>query len=462
MNFKERVFRKESLARYLDSDKKFSKQLGAFDLITMGIGIVIGTGIFILPGTVAAMHSGPAIILSFVVAAVVCSLAAMCYAEFSSALPVAGSAYSFGNVVFGEIVGWFLGWALILEYMLAVAATSTGFSAYMRSLLEGFGINLPKAISGPFDPSNGTYVNLIAILIVLFISLILSRGVRTSMTVNSIMVFVKVTIIIAFIAVGCFYVKPSNWHPFMPFGFGGVMAGAAQVFFAYLGFDAVAASAAEVKNPSRNMPRGIIGTLMICTVLYMLVSVVLTGMVSYKKLDVADPVAFALHAVNQNWFAGVLSVGALAGMFTMMVSMIFSSSRLIYSIGRDGLLPKFLGQINEKTKTPEHSMAAVTIVITLMGGFVSLDQLTNLVNIGTLLAFAFVSLGIIPLRRRQDLQNDGFKVPFYPVLPILSAVLCVVMLLQLSAETWIASGIWFAIGMVIYFGYGIKHSKLAS
>lgn len=247
MNFKERVFRKESLARYLDSDKKFSKQLGAFDLITMGIGIVIGTGIFILPGTVAAMHSGPAIILSFVVAAVVCSLAAMCYAEFSSALPVAGSAYSFGNVVFGEIVGWFLGWALILEYMLAVAATSTGFSAYMRSLLEGFGINLPKAISGPFDPSNGTYVNLIAILIVLFISLILSRGVRTSMTVNSIMVFVKVTIIIAFIAVGCFYVKPSNWHPFMPFGFGGVMAGAAQVFFAYLGFDAVAASAAEVK-----------------------------------------------------------------------------------------------------------------------------------------------------------------------------------------------------------------------
>lgn len=386
----------------------------------------------------------------------------MCYAEFSSALPVAGSAYSFGNVVFGEIVGWFLGWALILEYMLAVAATSTGFSAYMRSLLEGFGINLPKAISGPFDPSNGTYVNLIAILIVLFISLILSRGVRTSMTVNSIMVFVKVTIIIAFIAVGCFYVKPSNWHPFMPFGFGGVMAGAAQVFFAYLGFDAVAASAAEVKNPSRNMPRGIIGTLMICTVLYMLVSVVLTGMVSYKKLDVADPVAFALHAVNQNWFAGVLSVGALAGMFTMMVSMIFSSSRLIYSIGRDGLLPKFLGQINEKTKTPEHSMAAVTIVIALMGGFVSLDQLTNLVNIGTLLAFAFVSLGIIPLRRRQDLQNDGFKVPFYPVLPILSAVLCVVMLLQLSAETWIASGIWFAIGMVIYFGYGIKHSKLAS
>lgn len=461
MNLKERIFRKESLERYLASDRKFSKQLGAFDLITMGIGIVIGTGIFILPGTVAALHSGPAIILSFVVAAIVCSLAAMCYAEFSSALPVAGSAYSFGNVVFGEVVGWFLGWALILEYMLAVAATSTGFSAYLKSLLEGFGISIPKAVSGPFDPTHGTYVNIFAILIVLFIALILSRGVRTSMTVNSIIVIVKVAIIVAFIAVGFFYVKPANWHPFMPFGFKGVMAGAAQVFFAYLGFDAVAASAAEVRNPSRNMPRGIIGTLLICTVLYMLVSVVLTGMISYTRLNVADPVAFALHAVNQDFFAGILSVGALAGMFTMMVSMIFSSSRLIYSIGRDGLLPKFLGQINEKTKTPGHSMAAVTIIIALMGGFVSLDQLTNLVNIGTLLAFTFVSFGIIPLRRRKDLPNDGFKVPLYPALPLISAALCVVMLLQLSVQTWIASGIWFAIGMLIYFGYGIRHSRLA-
>lgn len=353
MSIKERVFKKESLDRYLSEDGKFNKTLSAKDLISMGIGAVIGTGIFILPGTVAALHSGPAITISFVIAALVCSTAAMCYAEFSSALPIAGSAYSFGNVVFGEIVGWFLGWALILEYMLSVAAVSTGFSAYFNSLLAGFGIHLPKAITGPFDPVNGTFINLPAVLIVLFIAYVLSRGLRTSMTINSIVVVIKIAIIILFLLVGMFYVKPANWDPFMPFGTKGVLVGAAQVFFAYLGFDVVASSAAEVKEPAKNMPRGIIGTLAICTLLYILVSIVLTGMISYTKLNVADPVSFALYAVKQNWVAGIISVSALAGMFTMMVTMVYSSSRLIYSIGRDGLLPKFLGQINEKTKTPE-------------------------------------------------------------------------------------------------------------
>lgn len=247
----------------------------------------------------------------------------------------------------------------------------------------------------------------------------------------------------------------------MPFGTKGVLVGAAQVFFAYLGFDVVASSAAEVKEPAKNMPRGIIGTLAICTLLYILVSIVLTGMISYTKLNVADPVSFALYAVKQNWVAGIISVSALAGMFTMMVTMVYSSSRLIYSVGRDGLLPKFLGQINEKTKTPEKSMLIVTVIIALTGGFFSLNQLTNLVNIGTLLAFMFVSLGVLPLRKRKDIPNkDGFKVPFYPVLPIISAILCAVMLAQLSLETWTAAFVWFAVGMVIYFSYGIKHSKI--
>ncbi|MFJ6956893.1 MAG: APC family permease [Ligilactobacillus animalis] len=461
MSIKERVFKKESLDRYLSEDRKFNKTLSAKDLISMGIGAVIGTGIFILPGTVAALHSGPAITISFVIAALVCSTAAMCYAEFSSALPIAGSAYSFGNVVFGEIVGWFLGWALILEYMLSVAAVSTGFSAYFNSLLAGLGIHLPKAITGPFDPANGTFINLPAVLIVLFIAYVLSRGLRTSMTINSIVVIIKIAIIILFLLVGMFYVKPANWDPFMPFGTKGVLVGAAQVFFAYLGFDVVASSAAEVKEPAKNMPRGIIGTLAICTLLYILVSIVLTGMISYTKLNVADPVSFALYAVKQNWVAGIISVSALAGMFTMMVTMVYSSSRLIYSIGRDGLLPKFLGQINEKTKTPEKSMLIVTLIIALTGGFFSLNQLTNLVNIGTLLAFMFVSLGVLPLRKRKDIPNkDGFKVPFYPVLPIISAILCAVMLAQLSLETWTTAFVWFAIGMVIYFSYGIKHSKI--
>ncbi|MCP0887247.1 amino acid permease [Ligilactobacillus sp. WILCCON 0076] len=463
MGIKERIFRKESLARYLDQDKKFTKTLNAKDLIGMGIGAVIGTGIFILPGTVAALHSGPAIILSFVLAALVCSTAAMCYAEFSSALPIAGSAYSFGNVIFGEIVGWFLGWALILEYMLAVAAVSTGWASYFNSLIAGFGLHLPTALTGNFDPAHGTYVNLVAILIVLFISFILSRGVRTSISLNNIMVAIKLAIIILFLVVGVFYVKPANWSPFVPFGYKGILTGASLVFFAYLGFDVVAASAAEVKHPEKNMPRGIIGTLIICTILYILVSMVLTGMVKYTKLNVGDPVAFALQFVHQDSIAGIISLGALAGMFTMMVTMIFSSSRLIYSIGRDGLLPKFLGHINPKTHIPDHSMAIVTIIIAFMGGFVSLTQLTNLVNIGTLIAFTFVSLGIIPLRKRKDIPNEtGYKVPFYPILPIISVLLCIFMLTQLSVETWIASIIWFIIGILIYFTYGIKHSQISS
>lgn len=461
MNLKERILRKESLSRYITKDNRFLKTLSAGDLIALGVGAVIGAGIFILPGTVAAMHTGPSIVLSFILAAVVCSTAALCYAEFSAALPIAGSAYSFGTVVFGEIIGWFLGWALILEYMLAVAAVSTGWAAYLKSFLLGFGIHIPKALSGNFDPAHGTYINLAAVLIIVLISFMLSKGVKSSIRINNIIVLIKIAIIALFLIIGAFYVKPANWHPFMPFGVNGVFVGASSVFFAYLGFDVVSASAAEVKNPRRNMPLGILGTLVICTVLYILVSVVLTGMVSYIKLNVADPVSFALQAVNQNWVAGIISIGALAGMFTMMVTMIYSSSRLIYSIGRDGLLPAFLGKINAKSHTPNNSMLVVTIIIATMGGLVSLNQLANLVNIGTLIAFTFVSFGVIPLRKRDDISHDGFKVPFYPILPVISGILCIIMMTRLSAETWIASIIWFIIGMILYFTYGIKHSKLA-
>jgi APA family basic amino acid/polyamine antiporter len=247
----------------------------------------------------------------------------------------------------------------------------------------------------------------------------------------------------------------------MPFGVSGVFKGASLVFFAYLGFDCVSASAAEVKNPQKNLPIGIIGTLVICTLLYILVAFVLTGMVSYQELNVADPVTFALKVVHQNWFAGIISLGALAGMFTMMLTMTYSSSRLIYSIGRDGLLPKALGKIETKHQTPINSVKIVTVVIATLGGFVSLNQLTNLVNIGTLVAFFFMSIGVIPLRKRKDIPNkDGFKVPFYPVLPLISGALCLFMLFELPIETWIAAGIWFVLGLIVYFSYGIKHSRL--
>ncbi|AVK64618.1 amino acid permease [Lactobacillus sp. CBA3606] len=460
MGIRQRLFQKEALERYLQKDSQFERTLSAIDLIALGIGAVIGTGIFILPGTVAATKAGPGIILSFIIAAIVCAVAAMCYAEFASVLPIAGSAYSYGNIVYGEMIGWIIGWALVLEYVLAVAAVAVGWAAYFNSFIAGFGLKLPKAITGSFDPAHGTYVNLVAIIIVCVIAWIIDAGLKTSVRLNNIIVAVKLAIIIIFLLVGSFYVKPSNWTPFAPFGTQGIFHGAAVVFFAYLGFDAVSSSAAEVKNAKRNMPIGIIGTLVICTAFYIMVSAVLTGMVSYKLLNVDDAVTFALQLVHQNFVAGIVSIGALAGMFTMMVTMIYSSSRLLYSIGRDGLLPSFLGKI-DKHHAPKHAMITVTVVISILAGFIPLGQLANLVNIGTLIAFTFVSFGILLLRRNPKLnQIKGFRVPFYPVLPIVSGCLCLFMMTQLSLETWVASLVWFVFGLIIYFSYGVHHSKM--
>ena len=455
------IFRKESLDRYLGADKLFVKTMNARDLMAIGIGTVIGTGIFILPGTIAAKQAGPGVSLSFLLSAIVCAFAAMCYAEFASALPVAGSAYSYGNVVFGEFFGWLLGWALILEYMLAVASVSTGWAAYFNSFIESFGLKIPHALSGPFDPAHGTYINIVAVVIVLLITVMLSRGLQSSVRVNNIAVVIKVAIILIFIVAGLFFIKPKNYHPFLPYHMSGVIHGATIGFFAYLGFDCVSSSAAEVKNPKRNMPLGIIGTLGIVTLLYMGVAIVLTGMVKYTRLDVANSVSYALQLVHQNWLAELLSIGALIGMFTMMVAMIYSSSRLIYAIGRDGLLPAFLGKLDKKSHSPQVALWIVAVIIATMGGLVSLDQLTSLVNIGTLFAFTLVSFGIIPLRRRKDIGNrGGFKVPLYPFIPILSGLLCLAMMTQLQLETYIGAGIWFTLGIIIYFTYGYWHSKL--
>ncbi|TPR41036.1 APC family permease [Apilactobacillus micheneri] len=460
MSLLSKVNRKTSLSKFIDRDENLKRTIDTKDLIMMGIGAVIGTGIFILPGTVAATTAGPGIILSFVLATIVCSLCAMCYAEFSSALPIAGSAYSFGNVIFGELTGWVIGWGLILEYMLSVATVSSGWSAYLQSFLRSFGIFIPKAISANYNPSKGTYVDVIAILIVVFISWILTNNVKSSTKLNDIMVLVKISIIIIFVVAGIFFVKPGNWNPFLPFGVHGIFKGASLVFFAYLGFDVIASSAGEVKKPERTMPIGIIGTLLICTVLYILVSIVLTGIVPYTDLNVSDPVTYALQVIHLDKLSVLISLGALAGMFTMMINMIYSSSRLIYSIGRDGLLPQKLSKINKKNNVPKRSIIFVTIIIAFMGGLVSLDKLASLVNIGTLIAFTFMSIGIIPLRKRKDINNsNGFKVPFYPILPIVSALACIYLLTQLSLETWLTAIIWFIIGLVIYFGYGIKHSR---
>lgn len=455
-------FRKKPVEELLKKNNgvQLKQTLGPFDLIMLGVGAIVGTGIFILPGTVAASHAGPAIIFSFILAAIVCALAGMCYSEFSSAIPVAGSAYTYGYIVFGEIIAWLVGWALILEYGLAVASVATGWSAYLNTLLGGFNINIPQAISGPFNPASGTYVNVPAIAIVLAIASLLTIGIKESTKINSIMVFVKVGVILLFIGVGVFYVKPTNWQPFMPFGISGVLSGTSLVIFAYLGFDAVSSAAEEVKNARRNMPIGIIGSLLICSLLYVSVSLVLTGIVPFTNLNVTDPVSFALQVVHQDWVAGIISLGAVVGMMTVILVMTYGGTRVLYALGRDGLLPKSMYELNKKYNTPIKNTWVFAILVALCAGFIPLSELAELVNTGTLVAFTIVSIGVIYLRKDKSIPSGGFKVPLFPFIPICSFLLCIFLISQLSVHTWIACGIWFLIGLFIYFIYGRKHSVM--
>lgn len=439
---------------------QLQKTMGPFDLMLLGVGAIVGTGIFILPGTVSAQHAGPGIVFSFIIAAIVCALAALCYSEFASTVPVTGSAYSYSYIVFGEIVAWFVGWSLLLEYGLATAAVATGWSGYFVTLVEGFGIHLPQALTNSFSVENGTYINLPAVIIIFVIGSLLSLGMKESTRFNAILVALKVGAVLLFIIVGVFYVKPENWSPFLPYGMNGVFTGAALVFFAYLGFDAVSSAAEEVKNPQRNMPIGIIGSLIICTILYVAVSLVLTGIVPYQQLNVSDPVAFAMNFVGQDWVAGIISLSAVIGMLTVMLVMMYGGTRLLLAFSRDGLMPKVLKELHPKRKTPVKNTFMFTIVISIIAGLVPLGTLAEMVNMGTLIAFIFVSAGILYLRKNKDLPTGGFKVPFYPVLPIVSLLLCIFLISQLSAHTWIACSVWFVLGIILYFVYGKKHSTL--
>lgn len=456
------LFRKKQINDLLKKKEsaELKQTLGAFDLIMLGVGAIVGTGIFILPGTVAATHSGPAIVFSFIIAAIVCALAGMCYSELSTAIPVTGSAYTYGYVVFGEFIAWIVGWALVLEYGLASASVATGWSSYLVSLLEGLSITIPQSLSGPFNPSEGTYINLPAVLIILAISYLLSRGIQESAKINKIMVFVKVGVIFLFIVVGVFYVKPDNWQPFMPFGFDGVLAGAALVFFAFLGFDAVSSAAEEVKNPQRNLPIGIIGSLLFCSLLYIIISLVMTGIAPYTDLNVGNPVSYVIQLVGQDWIAGVISLGAVTGMMTVILVMLYGGSRLLFAIARDGLLPKTLFKVNPKNQTPVINTWIFGIIVSICAGVIPLNRLAELVNMGTLLAFMIVSIAVIFLRRNKEIPSGGFKVPLFPVLPIISFFACLFLITQLSIHTWIACGVWIAAGIIFYLSYGRKHSNL--
>ena len=458
------IFRKKSIEDLLNQAEKkdgsLKKELGAFDLAMLGIGAIVGTGIFVLTGVAAAEHAGPALILSFILSGLVCIFAALCYAEFASTVPVSGSAYTYSYATFGEFIAWILGWDLILEYGFASASVASGWSGYFQGLIAGFGIHIPKAISSAFNPANGTYIDVPAILITFVITFLLTRGVKHSARFNAAMVIIKLAVVVIFLAVGAWYVKPDNWTPFMPFGFSGVASGAATAFYAYIGFDAVSTAAEEVKNPQRNMPIGIIASLIVCTLLYVAVSAVLTGIVPYQLLDVKNPVSFALNYIHQDWAAGLISLGAIAGITTVLTVMVYGQTRLFYAISRDGLLPKVFSKVDQKKQIPVVNSWIVCLLVSIFSGLIPLGKLAELTNIGTLFAFMSVSIGILYLRKTQGTPKRGFRVPLVPWIPLIAFLSCGYLVLQLPGITWISFLVWLVIGLVIYFSYGRKHSKL--
>ncbi|KRN04237.1 amino acid permease [Holzapfeliella floricola] len=460
-NFVQGLFKKRTVDLDQVKHSKLEKTLGALGLTSMGVGAVVGAGIFITPGIIAALHAGPSAYLSFIIAAVVCALAALCYSEFASTIPLAGSAYTYVYVVFGEIVAWIIGWSLISEYLFAVSSVAVSWSSYFQNLLSGFSIHLPGFLTQAYENGHGGG-NIVAGLVILVIGFLLSLGLRESTKINEIMVFIKIAVIVLFVAVAVFYVKPENYSPAMPFGFSGVLSGAAIAFYAYIGFDAVSTAAEEVKNPKRDMPIGIISSLVVASALYAAVAIVLVGVVHYTQLNVGDPVAFALQFINQNWISGIVSLGAVAGMTTVLLVMAYGGTRLIFAISRDGLLPKSLSKVNPKTHVPVTNTVIFTVVAAIFATFIPLDKITELVNIGTLFAFATVSIGIIFLRnsKQYDQLDHPFKAPFYPVLPVVSFLACLFLMSQLKALTWQVFGIWFVLGLIIYFTYGRHNSKV--
>ena len=459
------LFRTKNLDDMIAHSKKpggLAKVLGPFDLVLMGIGAIVGTGIFVLTGT-GALTAGPALSLSFVVAAVACCFAALCYAEFASTVPVAGSIYTYSYATLGELAAWMIGWDLLLEYGLAAAAVSVGWSGYFQSLLSGFGIVLPAALTAAPGalPGVTTFINLPALVIMLLLTAMLGWGVRESARLNNIMVAIKVGVVLLFIIFGARHVQPANWQPYMPFGYHGMLSAAALVFFAFIGFDAVTSAAEEVKKPSRDLPIGIIGSLAVCAVLYVVVSAIMTGIVPYQKfLGVDHPVSLALQYAGENWIAGFVDLGAILGMTTVILVMAFGQTRIIFAMSRDGLLPKRLSTVHPRFHTPFFATWLVGIVFGLIAAVIPLNILAELINIGTLAAFTMVSVAVVVLRKKRPDLPRAFRCPGVPYVPALAVILCVGLMTFLSWITWMAFSIWLVIGLVIYFGYARRRSLL--
>jgi APA family basic amino acid/polyamine antiporter len=436
------------------------RALGAFDLVMLGIGCIIGTGIFVLTGVAAVEHAGPAVSASYALAGVVCILAALCYSEFATMIPISGSAYSYAYATLGELVAWIIGWDLVLEYALAASAVAVGWSGYVVDFLARAGITLPAAIAGSPGVVEGAVFNLPATLGLLVITALLVVGIRESANTNAIIVAIKLFVVFFVIGVGAFYVSPENWQPYMPFGFGGVVTGAATVFFAYIGFDAVTTAAEEARNPERDMTIGIVGSLLGCTVLYLAVAVVLTGMVPLSQIDISAPVAKAFGAHGLGFAAGLISAGAVAGLTSVLLVLLLGQSRVFFAMSRDGLLPPVFSAVHPRFGTPHLSTLLVGGIVAVVAGFVPLGELAHLANIGTLFAFVIVSIGVIVLRRTEPERRRPFRTPLVPLLPLASVAGCLYLMAALPWDTWVRFLVWLAIGLVIYFVYGMRHSRV--
>ncbi len=507
-----------------DSKSGLKRALNATNLITLGIGAIIGAGIFVLTGQAAAQYAGPAIVISFIISGLACAFAGLCYAEFASMIPISGSAYTYSYATLGEFLAWIIGWDLILEYLFAASTVSVGWSGYVVSFLKDFGIMLPPEFTSAFNtvlvqlpdmswkpitnlltsnlaasnidintlPHVTAICNLPAMFIVAAITLLLVIGIKESANFNNIMVIAKVSVIIIFISFGFMFVKNVNWHPFIPsnegetaifsshsfrdffinlqthfaelghYGWSGILRAAGVIFFAYIGFDAVSTAAQEAKNPQRDMPKGILVSLSVSTVLYILVAIVLTGIVSYKVLNVADPIAVGVNAMGADmfWLRPIIKVAAIAGLTSVILVMLLGQPRIFFAMSRDGLLPPIFSKVHKKFKTPFISSLITGFVAMILAGILPIDILGELVSIGTLLAFAIVCLSVLVLRKKRPDIKRPFRTPWVPLIPILGASICLLQMVSLPLDTWLRLIIWMAIGFIIYFAYGIRKSKI--